>query len=93
MIKLANYVYLLRCRDGSFYAGWSTDPARREKVHNSGRGAKYTRSRLPVELVYRETCEDKSAALTREYQLKQLTHTQKLQLIASGQNELIPKAP
>jgi len=85
---LASFVYLLRCRDGSLYAGWSTDPSRREKVHNSGRGAKYTRSRLPVELVYCERCADKNEGLRREYELKQMTHAQKLRLIESEQNEL-----
>lgn len=87
-MKLASFVYLLRCRDDTLYAGWSTDPFQREKAHNSGRGAKYTRSRLPVQLVYIERCTDKSEALTREYQLKQLTREQKERLIASEQNEL-----
>lgn len=85
---MASFVYLLQCRDGSFYAGWSTDPSRREQAHNAGRGAKYTRSRLPVKLVYQERCADKNEALSREYQLKQLTHAQKLRLIESEHNEL-----
>ena len=75
------YVYLLRCRDGSLYAGYTDDPERRLKVHNSGKGSKYTRSRLPVELVYREEHPDKSSAMRREYELKQLSRAEKLKLI------------
>lgn len=75
------YVYLLRCVDGTLYTGYTDDPVRRTKVHNAGKGAKYTRARLPVELVYQEACADKSAALRREYEIKQLTRVQKLKLI------------
>lgn len=77
------YVYMLRCRDGSLYSGITTDLERRLKVHNSGKGAKYTRSRLPVALAYYEEAEDKSAALKREVELKKLTHPQKEALIRS----------
>ena len=75
------YVYLLRCADGTLYTGYTDDPVRRTKIHNAGKGAKYTRARLPVELVYQEACADKSAALRREYEIKQLTRVQKLKLI------------
>ena len=75
------YVYLLRCADGTLFTGYTDDPVRRSKVHNAGKGAKYTRARLPVELVYQEACADKSAALRREYEIKQLTRVQKLKLI------------
>lgn len=75
------YVYLLRCADGTLYTGYTDDPVRRTKVHNAGKGAKYTRARLPVELVYQEACADKYAALRREYEIKQLTRVQKLKLI------------
>ena len=75
------YVYLLRCADGTLYTGYTDDPVRRTKVHNAGKGAKYTRARLPVELVYQEACADKSAALRREYEIEQLTRVQKLKLI------------
>ena len=75
------YVYLLRCADGTLYTGYTDDPVRRTKVHNAGKGAKYTRARLPVELVYQEACADKSAALRREYEIKQLTRVQELKLI------------
>ncbi len=75
------YVYMLRCRDNSLYTGSTDDPDRRLQTHNKGLGAKYTRSRLPVTLVYREECADRSGALRREYAIKQLTKTQKEQLI------------
>ena len=81
MGNVSFYVYLLRCADGTLYTGYTDDPVRRTKVHNAGKGAKYTRARLPVELVYQEACADKSAALRREYEIKQLTRVQKLKLI------------
>lgn len=77
------YVYMLRCADGTLYTGYTDDPERRVRVHNAGKGAKYTRSRLPVELVYREALGDKSAALRREREIKKLTRAQKLALIAA----------
>lgn len=78
------YVYLLRCADGTLYAGFTNDLARRLAVHNAGKGAKYTRSRLPVELVYWENFSNKSSALRREYAIKQLPRGQKLALIQSS---------
>ncbi len=75
------YVYMLRCADGTLYTGWTSDLARRVKAHNSGHGAKYTRSRTPVTLVYSEEAADKPAALKREYAIKQLSHEQKEKLI------------
>ena len=77
------YVYLLRCGDGTLYAGFTNDLARRLAVHNAGRGAKYTKSRLPVELVYWENFPNKSAALKREYAIKRLSRAEKLSLIQS----------
>ena len=71
------YVYMLRCADGSLYTGYTDDIHRRLLVHNTGKGAKYTRSRLPVKLVYREVCSDKSEALKREYAIKQLSKAEK----------------
>lgn len=71
------YVYMVRCRDNSLYTGYTNDPLRRLAVHNAGKGAKYTRSRLPVTLVYQEVCPDKQSAQQREYALKQLTKAQK----------------
>ena len=78
-----HYVYILKCADGSLYTGYSTDPARRTKTHNSGKGAKYTRSRLPVELIYTEEFDEKTDALRREYAIKKLTRAQKEELISS----------
>ena len=80
MDKLWN-VYLLRCGDGSLYTGISTDVERRLEEHRSGKGAKYTRSRGPLELAYVEDCADKSAALKRECEIKSLTRIEKLKLI------------
>ena len=75
------YVYMLRCRDGSLYTGYTDDPVRRLAVHNSGKGAKYTRSRLPVTLAYSEEHPDKSAAMKREAAIKRLKKPQKEALI------------
>lgn len=81
---LPYYAYILRCADGSLYTGISADVERRAAVHNSGRGAKYTRGRLPVEIVYREECADRSAALRRELEIKRMAREDKLRLIAAG---------
>ena len=78
------WVYLLRCGDGTLYTGITDDLNRRLAAHNAGRGAKYTRSRRPVTLVWREEQPDKSAALRREYAVKQLTRAKKLALIEGG---------
>ena len=75
------YVYILKCRDGTLYTGITTDVQKRLATHNSGKGAKYTRSRLPVMLLYQEPQPDKSAALKRENAIKALTRPQKLALI------------
>ena len=75
------HVYMLKCCDGSLYTGYTDDVERRISVHQRGKGAKYTRSRLPVELVYREKLPDKSAALRREAAIKRLTRQQKLLLV------------
>ena len=74
-------VYILRCGDGSLYTGISTDVARRLEEHRSGKGAKYTRGRSPLELVYVEECPDKSAALRRELEIKAMPREEKLKLI------------
>ena len=75
------YLYILRCGDGTFYTGITTDVDRRLALHQSGRGAKYTRGRGPLTVVYREECGDKSAALKRELQVKALSREEKLALI------------
>ena len=76
-------VYMLSCGDGSLYTGITTDIVSRITAHNSGKGAKYTRSRLPVHLVYQETCENRSAALRRELEIKALSREGKLQMLQS----------
>lgn len=76
------FVYLVQCRDGSLYCGWAVDPEARAAVHNSGKGAAYTRSRRPVRLVWCEACSDKRAAMRREYAIKRLSRAHKLRLIA-----------
>ncbi|MCH3971499.1 MAG: GIY-YIG nuclease family protein [Oscillospiraceae bacterium] len=76
------FVYLLQCADGTLYAGWTNDLAHRVKAHQTGKGARYTRARLPVKLVYWERLPSKSAALKREAALKKLSRQEKLQLIA-----------
>ena len=74
-------VYMVRCCDGSLYTGITTDVPKRVAAHNSGKGAKYTRSRKPVELVYAEDCGDHSSALKREAAIKALTRDKKLNMI------------
>ena len=78
------YTYLLRCADGTLYCGWTNDIEKRLAAHNSGKASKYTRSRLPAELVYLEVFETKQEAMSREAQIKQLSRQQKLALISSG---------
>ena len=76
------FAYLVRCADGTLYGGYTTDLQKRLTAHNSGKGAKYTRSRLPVELVWWEECATKQAAMSRECQVKHLTREEKLGLVA-----------
>lgn len=75
------YTYMLRCADGSLYTGWTTKLAERVAVHNSGRGSRYTRSRLPVELVWWEEHSDQREARSREAQIKRLNRAEKLKLL------------
>ena len=75
------YVYILRCADGTLYTGMTDDLDRRIRQHNSGKGAKYTRGRGPVVLVYQEVCAAKGEALKRENAIKKMTRQQKLRLI------------
>lgn len=76
-----NYVYILKCNDESLYTGWTTDLKRRIVEHNNGIGSRYTRARIPVELVYHEVFVNKSEAMKREYEIKQLSRKEKLKLI------------
>ncbi|MBE5941668.1 MAG: GIY-YIG nuclease family protein [Lachnospiraceae bacterium] len=76
-----SYTYIVECSDGSLYTGWTNHLEERMKSHNEGKGAKYTRARLPVRLVYYETFATKQEAMKREYAIKQLTRQDKLLLI------------
>ena len=76
------YLYILRCGDGTLYTGITTDVEKRLEIHRAGKGAKYTRGRLPLELVYRECCENHSHALKRELAVKKLTRQEKEKLVA-----------
>lgn len=82
---MAAFVYMLRCKDGSLYTGWTNDLEHRLAMHSSGRGAKYTRGRGPLELVYSEELPDKEAALRRECAIKKLSREQKLALLQTWQ--------
>jgi putative endonuclease len=77
----AHHVYVLECADGSLYTGYTTDVQRRVREHDAGDGAKYTRGRTPVELVHSESFDSKSAAMSREYEIKQLSRAEKERLV------------
>ncbi len=81
-----NFVYMLRCGDGSLYTGWTNDLEHRLKMHAAGKGGKYTRAHLPVELVYAEGFETAREARSREVKIKQLSREQKLRLIDRKDN-------
>ncbi|MEE0420198.1 MAG: GIY-YIG nuclease family protein [Lachnospiraceae bacterium] len=76
-----NYTYILLCSDGTLYTGWTNNMEKRLRDHNSGKGAKYTKGRIPVELVYYETFPTKAEAMRREWEIKQLGRKEKQQLI------------
>ena len=78
---MSNYVYILQCADNTLYSGYTNDLERRINLHNSGKGAKYTRGRTPVKLRYFEEYQTKSEAMKREYAIKQLKRQDKLRLI------------
>ncbi|MEG0570549.1 MAG: GIY-YIG nuclease family protein [Oscillospiraceae bacterium] len=79
-----HYVYILECCDKTLYTGWTTNLLARVKCHNSAKGAKYTKCRTPVALVYYETFQDKSSALKREIEIKKLPRDKKIALIATN---------
>jgi len=79
-----NYVYILKCKDGSLYTGYTNNLEKRLKVHNEGNGAKYTKARLPVELVYFEEYETKSEAMKRELEIKKMKKSEKIKKITSS---------
>ena len=84
--KSRNYTYIVECSDGSFYTGWTTDVKKRIRMHNAKKGAKYTKSRTPVKLVYLEEADTKQQAMRREAQIKRLSRQQKEQLIKQGKD-------
>lgn len=77
-----HYIYIVKCKDGSLYTGYAKDVTQRVAKHNNGQGAKYTKIRRPVQLVYQEMFDTKSEALKREYEIKTYTRQQKLELIS-----------
>lgn len=81
-----NYTYIVRCKDDSLYCGWTNNLEKRIESHNAGTGAKYTKSRRPVELVYYETFDTKEEAMSREYAIKQLSRGAKMKLIENVKN-------
>lgn len=81
-----HFVYIMRCADGTLYTGYARDPAARAKVHNSGRGARYTAGRRPVSLVYSTAFDSRGEALKREHQIKQLSRAGKEALVAAGRD-------
>jgi putative endonuclease len=82
------YAYILRCADGTLYSGWTNDLDARVRAHNSGKGAKYTRARRPVELIYSESFETKSSAMKREAEFKKLSHSEKLRLAGTKPKQI-----
>lgn len=87
-----NYTYILECKDGTYYTGWTNNLEKRMKEHNEGKGAKYTKVRRPVKLVYFETFESKIDAMKREYAIKQMKRSEKIKLISSINDTLSVKA-
>ena len=89
------FVYILRCKDGEYYTGYTTDPPRRLRQHDRGAASRFTRSRRPVELAYLEECVVRSAALKREAQIKKLRRSKKLALSREfeGRNKMREKSP
>lgn len=85
---IMNYTYIVKCKDETLYTGWTTDLDRRIKAHNEKKGAKYTKNRTPVQLVYYETFLTKQEAMQREYAIKQLSRKEKLALIETFSGKL-----
>lgn len=79
-----NYTYIVKCSDETFYTGWTNDLKKRIEMHNSGKGAKYTKARLPVELVYYEAFDTKEEAMSREWHIKRLSRSEKQKLIEAA---------
>ena len=83
-----NYTYILECKDGTYYTGWTNNLETRLKDHNEGRGAKYTKARLPVSLIYHEEFQTKEEAMRREYAIKHMTRSEKESLIKAPSVEM-----
>lgn len=83
-----HYTYMLRCKDNTYYTGYTNDLEKRIKAHNEGKGAKYTKGRRPVELVYYEEYEDKHSAMRREWEIKQLARKEKEKMIYEQKTNL-----
>ena len=81
------YCYIVECSDGTYYTGWTTDLEHRVKIHNAGRGARYTSMRLPVRLVYHEPLPDRSSAMKRERVIKAMTRGKKQKLIENQEGQ------
>lgn len=79
-----NYTYILKCADGTFYTGWTNDLDKRVVLHNEGKGAKYTKGRLPVKLMYYEEYKTKQEAMSREWHIKHMSRNEKIKLIKKG---------
>ena len=79
-----NYTYIVKCSDETFYTGWTNDLEKRIEMHNSGKGAKYTKARLPVELEYYEAFDTKEEAMSREWHIKRLSRSEKQKLIEAA---------
>ena len=91
--QFMNYIYIIECKDGTLYTGWTVDIENRLARHNLGIGAKYTRSRFPVILRYLEEHDSKQYAMKREWAIKKLKRIQKLKLCDSWSQDRINKAP
>lgn len=83
-----NYTYILECKDGKLYTGWTNDIEKRLKAHNEGKGAKYTKGRRQVRLVYIEEFSTKEEAMKREYAIKHMTRREKEKLVGTGKSKL-----
>ena len=81
---MPHFCYIVECADGTYYTGWAVDPERRVATHNKGRGAKYTKTRLPVQLVYVEEQPDLSTALKRDIAIKKMERSRKIKLISGS---------
>ena len=81
---MKTYAYIVRCQDGTYYTGWTNDLEKRMQAHNQGKGAKYTKGRRPVTLVYYEEFETKEDAMRREWEIKHLSKNEKINLISEN---------